>query len=206
MDLYILLLLAFLIGIYAMRKSDEAAKQKDVLAPLETERLRLRQWQESDAYDLFSYAKSDLVGPSAGWPAHESIETSKEVIRMFIDDGDVYAIELKEKGKVIGSIGLHDRYPKDQEKKGKQKEIGYVLNPLYWGNGYMPEAVEAVKAYALDQLKVDTLWCGHFTNNFKSKRVIEKTGFVYDFTKELLLPRMNNKEVTTMFYRIDRDQ
>lgn len=204
MYVYMLLLSIFFIGIYAIRKSDEASEKKDVLEPLETDRLSLRPWRLEDAEDLYNYAQSDLVGPSAGWPPHKDIENSKEIIGLFIEEGDVYAIELKEKRKVIGSIGLHDRYPKGSYQEGKQKEIGYVLSPQHWGNGYMPEAVEAVKAYALGQLEVDTLWCGHFTDNLKSKRVIEKTGFVYDFTKELQLARYNNREVTTMFYRIDR--
>ncbi|MEG0737507.1 MAG: RimJ/RimL family protein N-acetyltransferase, partial [Longicatena sp.] len=34
----------------------------------ETERLILRPWLDSDAQDLYEYAKDPLVGPSAGWP------------------------------------------------------------------------------------------------------------------------------------------
>ena len=41
-------------------------------ACLETERLLLRPWLESDAKDLFLYASDPLVGPMAGWPAHTS--------------------------------------------------------------------------------------------------------------------------------------
>ncbi len=205
MTFYLLLVAGFLMGIYVMRKSDEADEKMDVLRPLETERLKLRAWKISDAEDLYDYAQSDLVGPSAGWSPHEDLESSKKIIKMFIEEADVYAIELKKNSKVIGSIGLHERYPKDGEQEGKQKEIGFVLSPMYWGNGYMPEAVEAVKGYALQQLDVDIIWCGHFKENMKSKRVIEKTGFVYDFDKEVTLPRLNDIEVTTKFYRIDQD-
>ena len=40
---------------------------------LETERLILRRWKESDAESLFQYAKDPDVGPIAGWPPHQSV-------------------------------------------------------------------------------------------------------------------------------------
>ncbi len=51
---------------------------------LETERLILRPWKLTDKEDLFEYAKSELVGPNAGWKAHKSLEESVEIIEMFI--------------------------------------------------------------------------------------------------------------------------
>lgn len=48
---------------------------------LTTERLLLRPWKESDAESLYQYAKDERVGPIAGWPAHRSVEESREVIR-----------------------------------------------------------------------------------------------------------------------------
>ena len=48
---------------------------------LETERLILRHWKDSDAEDLYQYAKDPEVGPIAGWPPHQSIDESREVIR-----------------------------------------------------------------------------------------------------------------------------
>ena len=48
---------------------------------LETERLILRPWEESDANDLFQYASNPEVGPIAGWPVHTSVENSKEIIK-----------------------------------------------------------------------------------------------------------------------------
>ncbi len=47
---------------------------------METERILLRYWQESDAEALFKYASDPDVGPHAGWPAHESVEESREII------------------------------------------------------------------------------------------------------------------------------
>ena len=43
---------------------------------METERLILRSWRESDAEALFKYASDPDVGPRAGWPPHKSVEES----------------------------------------------------------------------------------------------------------------------------------
>ena len=48
---------------------------------LQTERLLLRPWHESDAEALYEYAKDQRVGPIAGWPVHASVENSREIIR-----------------------------------------------------------------------------------------------------------------------------
>ena len=43
---------------------------------LETERLILRRWEESDAENLYHYAKDPNVDPIAGWPLHQSVDES----------------------------------------------------------------------------------------------------------------------------------
>ena len=44
---------------------------------LETKRLILRPWEESDAENLFKYASHPDVGPIAGWVVHTSVENSR---------------------------------------------------------------------------------------------------------------------------------
>lgn len=48
---------------------------------LETERLILRRWEESDAEDLYKYASNPAVGPIAGWPPHQSTDESRNIIK-----------------------------------------------------------------------------------------------------------------------------
>jgi len=169
---------------------------------LSTSRLELRQWRESDSKELYEFAKSDLVGPNAGWPPHKSEEASLDIIKMFIKNNDVYSIVLKSENKVIGSIGVHERKPDISLASLKQKEIGYVLNPSYWGNGLIPEAVNRIIKYGFNDLNLDLIWCGHFDFNNRSKRVIEKCGFKYRFQKTDKLKLLDNKEVTTLYYNI----
>lgn len=172
-----------------------------------TERLELRLWQPSDVNDLYEYAQDPQVGSNAGWPAHENIETSQRIVDLFIKDADVYAIVLKSENKVIGSLGLHERTPEDESTSNlKQREIGYILNPKYWGQGIMPEAVATVIEYGFEELGLELIWCCHFDFNDKSKSVIHKSGFNYRFTTTKTLPNLNNKEVNQLCYSITKEE
>ena len=146
---------------------------------LETERLILRKWEETDLDDLYEYAKVEGVGEMAGWPHHKNIETSKGILTDFINDGDVYAILLKEQNKVIGSLGIHNNSLDKTYKAETQREIGYVLSKEFWGRGLIPEAVRAAIKYSFEEIGVDVLWCGHFNSNPRSQKVVEKVGFRY---------------------------
>ncbi|WP_247644876.1 GNAT family N-acetyltransferase [Bifidobacterium pseudolongum] len=46
------------------------------MTTLQTERLVLRPWRESDAEALYEYAKNPNIGPAAGWPPHKDVEDS----------------------------------------------------------------------------------------------------------------------------------
>lgn len=147
---------------------------------IETERLILRAWQESDLDDFYEYASVDGVGQRCGWLPHENREKSRQILSMFLDEKKTFALELKENRKVIGSIGLESRNADiglDAHLLGR--EIGYVLSKDYWGKGLMPEAVKAVVAYCFSELDFDWLTCGHFVWNDQSRRVVEKCGFQY---------------------------
>lgn len=58
----------------------------------------------------------------------------------------------------------------------KAIEISYNLHPSYWGNGFMPEALESVINY-LFSAGYNSVICTYSDGNIKSKRVLEKLGF-----------------------------
>ena len=151
---------------------------------IETDRLTLRSWRESDLDDLFAYASVPGVGEMAGWLHHENIDTSKQILRSFIDKKEVFVFYHKTDRRVIGSLGLHRSWANedDRYKDLKVKEIGYILSKEYWGQGLVPEAVNAVMDYCFAKLGVEAFTCGHFKENNQSRRVIEKCGF--KFVKE----------------------
>jgi len=146
---------------------------------IETEHLQLRAFRETDLADMYEYASVPGVGEMAGWPHHESIETSAYILRRFMEHKEVLAIVHKAEGKVIGSLGIHGSWANEEDtyKHLKVKEVGYVLAKPYWGQGLMPEAVRAVIAYGFEKLGLEAFTCGHFAHNPQSRRVIEKCGF-----------------------------
>lgn len=173
---------------------------------LESSRLILRPWKENDLYDLYEYASDELVGPRAGWPVHKSIGDSKKILESFINGKEVYAIELKCENKVIGSIGLHYRKPDKNLEEESQREIGYALNPKYWGQGIMPEAVKLLIDYGFRDLNLNLIWCAHYEENLNSKRVCKKSGFNYKFTKEKVLELLDNRKVKVLYYNLSKDE
>ena len=150
----------------------------------ETERLILRPWAESDAEDLYEYAKDPRVGPAAGWPVHTSVENSRDIIRNVLSAPETYAVVLKENGRAIGSVGLKIGEYSDLDIPETQAEFGCWLGVPYWGQGLIPEALEALQEYAFATLGMEMLWYGYYAENSKSKRVCEKCGFTYRYTKE----------------------
>ena len=81
-----------------------------------------------------------------------------------------FLIVLKENDHIIGSID-YKYVPKDGV-----TEVGYGLNPLYSGHGYMTEALRAFlefgKGLGIKAVKADTL-----PDNISSQNVLKKSGF-----------------------------
>ncbi len=100
----------------------------------------MRRWEESDAEDLYKYASNPDVGPIAGWPPHQSVWESLDVIKNVLSGKEAYAIRLKEDGKPIGAIELKLNGHTDMAKKDDECALGYWLGKPFWGKGLMPEA------------------------------------------------------------------
>ena len=148
---------------------------------IETERLVLRPWKESDLSALYEYASVDGVGEAAGWRHHESIDVSRNVLQSFIEQKNVFALVKKINVKVVGSLSFHCSWASDTPKYAHlhSTDIGFVLSRDYWGRGLMPEAVMAALGYCFSTLGLDTVTCSHFDGNHQSQRVIEKCGFTF---------------------------
>lgn len=161
---------------------------------LETERLILRQWNETDAESLYRYAKDPQVGTIAGWPSHKSIEESLYVIRNVFCGKECYAICLKEDNTAIGCIELKLNGSTDMTDKDDECELGYWLGVPFWGKGIMSEAAREMIRHGFEDLGMNTIWCGYYDGNERSKRVQEKCGFIYDHTSyNVPVPLMGEK-------------
>ena len=163
---------------------------------IETQRLILRPFKQSDLDDFYEYASVDGVGEMAGWKHHESKDESQGILDLFITEDKTFAIVLKENNKVIGSLGVEEYGMEEAlsefyEYQGR--EIGYVLSKDYWGKGLMPEAVKAVIDYLFNVQKLDFLTCGYYEFNNQSKKVQEKCGFK-PYRKLVMETRLGTKE------------
>lgn len=149
---------------------------------LTTERLILRPWKESDAESLYEYAKDERIGPVTGWPAHSCIEESLQVIRTVLSVPETYAVCLREDNRAIGCISLMTGDHANIELGEGEAEIGYWIGVPFWGRGLIPEACREMIRRGFEDLGLETIWCGYFEGNDKSKRVLEKCGFSYHHT------------------------
>ena len=168
-----------------VRNTDRMNAEIDISGvTLKTERLIIRPWRMEDLADFYEYASVDGVGQAAGWSPHKSIDESRVILTMFIEGKNEFTLECN--GKAIGSLGIEryneERFPEFETMKCR--EIGYVLDKDYWGQGLMTEAVRELIRYLFEDVKLDVILCSNFIDNVRSARVKQKNGFRhYSFGK-----------------------
>jgi RimJ/RimL family protein N-acetyltransferase len=150
---------------------------------LATEHLILRDFTRSD-FEAFAALVADpevmrfsLKGPMAKEEAKEYFQ--KRVLDHYAKYGfGVWAIFLKE--DFIGFAGVIT-----QALEGKEEvELGFRLNPKYWGKGYATEACKAICRYAFDELGFDRLISIIDPKNHRSLKVANRVGM--HFLKEAI--------------------
>ena len=166
---------------------------------LETNRLLLRPWTEADAPELYKYASDARVGPAAGWPVHKSVDESREVIRDVLGADGVFAIVPKELGLPVGSVGFSEKHFGNPD----EPELGYWVGVPFWGRGYAPEASLRLLEHAFSG-GCRRVWVSHYEGNDKSRSVIGKCGFDFEFKRETDVPAFGESRMT-YFYSLSRE-
>lgn len=138
---------------------------------LETERLILRKVKKKDCRDLYEYCSDPLSSRYSDWQPHEDISVTKQFVKSLLSacsHGEyfMWCIELKESGKVIGSVSLVDI-----DRHYKVAEMGYGIQKAYWGKGYATEAAEAVLEYLFCTVGVQRVFVRIATENLPSVRL-----------------------------------
>ena len=157
---------------------------------METERIILRPWRESDAGALFKYASDPEVGPRAGWPPHKNVEESLGIIRTVFGTETMWAVELKETSEAIGCVGYLPASASNLKIENDQCEVGYWIAKPYWGKGICTEAMRLVVDYCFRVKGFTVLWGDYFPENPASGRVMEKCGFM-DTGEETVCPNLS---------------
>jgi [ribosomal protein S5]-alanine N-acetyltransferase len=150
---------------------------------LQTKRLILRPFQESDKADLvrqinnLHIAKWLLVVPhpytmkDANWWINHCDENEKEKPKKSYN----LALTLKGEDRLIGAVGL----AKVDREQGTG-ELGYWLAEDHWRNGYMSESVTRMIGYAFNTLKLRRLNIPAFAKNPASNGLAKSLGFSYE--------------------------
>ena len=170
---------------------------------METSRLILRHWRESDFEDFLTFAADPQVMLASGaTPAGDLAEAQSSFRRALWDSG-CYAIVLKETGRAVGKI----KFQKDIRRyKVNSLSIGYELAREHWGHGYMTEALRAMIQCGFERKKIDMLAIGHFSGNQRSRRVIEKCGFQYEGVIRRAFGRCDGQVFDDVCYSILREE
>lgn len=148
---------------------------------LETPRLILRKFILEDAENMYkNWASDEEVVKYLTWPAHSSVEVTKQVLNDWISsyskkDFYQWAIVLKSLNEPIGSITVVD-----QADSICMVHIGYCMGKDWWGRGYTTEALEALVKFFFEEVGVNRIESRHDVNNPNSGKVMTKCGFKYE--------------------------
>lgn len=146
-----------------------------------TERLVLREFEESDALSFFELNNDPEVLKYTGDLAFQSIEEA----RQFLINYDHYkkygfgrwAVLLKESNQFIGWCGI--KYFAEKE----YHDIGFRFFRKHWNKGYATEAALASLHVAFNDLQLTSIHGRAMKDNIGSIKVLEKIGM--NFLKEV---------------------
>lgn len=150
-------------------------------AIIETPRLILREWKETDI-PFFATMNADPEVMEC-FPKtlsyQETIEFVERIRSRFEKSGyGLYAAELKKDSSFIGFIGFS--VPAFESYFTPCVEIGWRLCREFWGNGYAPEGAAACLRLGFEKFGFEKVYSFTAEHNVKSIRVMEKIGLVKD--------------------------
>ena len=148
---------------------------------LQTDRLILRRFVESDAEAMFqNWASSAENLTYVTWDPHPDVEVTRKSIRNWVAsyaNPNYYKWDICLKGnpeQVIGDISIVE-----MNEDYSSCEIGYILGKHYWGRGMMTEALKVVLDFCFIQAGFQEVRARYVSLNPASGRVMEKAGMSY---------------------------
>ena len=160
-------------------------------AILETSRVILRHWQDSDR-EPFARMNADPrvmeFFPSPLSPAQSDALISKIESHFRRHGFGLYAAELRSDGTFAGFIGLS--VPSFQAHFTPCVEIGWRLAWQAWGQGLATETAKAVLEHARNVLRLSDVVSVTVPANVRSRRVMEKLGMTRDPAEDFDHPQL----------------
>ena len=145
---------------------------------LETERLILRPFIESDALDAYEYLKEPLVHCFECMKVNSLDEAIKAVQERAKDTQYYFAIVLKENGKVIGEIDAMPETAAPDQNNAVLDTFSpcWMIHQNYHGRGYAYEAAKAFFEYLFDKKGARRIYAYTEDDNIASQKLCEKLG------------------------------
>lgn len=158
---------------------------------LETDRLLLRRWQDSDREPFAAINADPRV--MEFFPSTLTREESDQLIDSIESHFDnrgfgLFATENKADHALIGFIGLH--VASFQAHFTPCVEIGWRIAAPYWGKGLATEGSREVIRFAFEWLKLESLVSFTVPENIASRRLMEKLGMTHDPKDDFDHPRL----------------
>ena len=145
------------------------------MTELQTPRLLLRSFADGDLDEMSGLmANKDFMRFSLGVFSREQTDAFLEKVRARDRDGlpSQFGVIFRPDDRLIGYCGFFSQIVDDVE----ELEIGYRLDPEYWGQGIATEAARAVRDHGFDELNLPRLISLIHPENVASRRVAEKNG------------------------------
>ena len=165
---------------------------------LHTDRLILREMRRSDAKDMYEYSCNPKTSEFLLWDVHSSLDFTKEFIDYIISkyrygEYNDWALVHKETGKMIGTAG----FTKIDE-ENRVAEIGYVLNPDFWGKGLATEAAAEVIKFGFETMNMHRIEAKFMFGNDASLAVMRKLGMKFEgYQRDLLFVKGRYRTIGT---------
>ena len=145
---------------------------------LESKRLKFSEITSDDAQSLLDIRGNEQVMKFMDTNKFKSIHDSLKFINSIAEsfnslEGINWAIIEKVTNKFIGYFGFWRL-----DKKNCRAEIGYVLHPDYWGNGFMKETLDIMVKFGFSELEIHSIEANVNPKNLASIKLLEKFGFV----------------------------
>jgi RimJ/RimL family protein N-acetyltransferase len=148
---------------------------------LETERLILRKWRDSDLSEFADINADKRVMEFFPSPltSAESNLLAGNIQKHFIDNSfGLWAVEVRNIAPFIGFVGLS--IPKITAHFTPCVEVGWRLAFKHWGNGYATEGAKAALQYGSDVIKLKEVVSFTASINKKSQAVMRKIGMTHN--------------------------
>lgn len=149
---------------------------------IETDRLILRRWKETDLAP-FAALNADPEVMRYFFATRSLEETKKamaEMERRFDERGfAICAVERKADGAFVGILGIQD-VPNRGFLFEPAVEIGWRLGSRFWRQGYATEGARAVIQAGFERFGLDEIVAFTATLNLPSQAVMKKLGMTRD--------------------------